>query len=106
MRALFAIVDRSARTEDLGAAGSLAKELRRFGPRVAKHLSDLVYSIMKDEIDVDLTWRTPRGRNQQASLPAKAFCEDHPGCDQAKRSRFEQCRAHWSPDHDQHDEEG
>lgn len=69
MRALFAIVDQSASTKNPEATGTLAKDLRRFGPRVAKHLAELVDSITKDAIDVDITWRTPRGLRQDASLP-------------------------------------
>jgi hypothetical protein len=46
----------------------LAEELRRFGPRTAKHLSDLVERVMKDEIDMDLTWRAPHGHRRHTAL--------------------------------------
>jgi hypothetical protein len=72
MRALFEIVDQSANTEDLGAAGNLAEGLRRYGPRVAKHLSHLVDSIVKDGIELDMSWRTPRGRRREATLPRRS----------------------------------
>jgi hypothetical protein len=72
LRSLFAIVDQSAKLETPDTAGTLAHELRRFGPRVAKHLSDLVDSMMKDDIDLDLTWRTPGGHRQDASLPRRS----------------------------------
>jgi hypothetical protein len=69
VHALFAIVDQSAKSGMLETAGTLAQELRRFGPRVAKHLSALVDAIVRDDVDLDFTWRTPRGRRQDASLP-------------------------------------
>jgi hypothetical protein len=68
MRELFTLVMQSASADEPEAAGSLARELRRFGPRVAKHLAELANHVVKDEIDMDLTWRTPRGRRQRATL--------------------------------------
>jgi hypothetical protein len=68
MRELFALVEQSQKTAELETAGLLAHDLRRFGPRVAKHLSDLTGNVISDEIDLDLSWRTPRGQRQWASL--------------------------------------
>jgi hypothetical protein len=68
MRELFTLVEQSANADEPETAGSLARELRRFGPRVAKHLAELAEHVVKDEIDMDLTWRTPRGRRQHATL--------------------------------------
>jgi hypothetical protein len=71
MRALFAIAEHAASAEDLEAPGSLARELRRFGPRAAKHLAVLTGSVVNDEIDLDLAWRTPSGRRYRASIQAQ-----------------------------------
>jgi hypothetical protein len=68
MRELFTLVAQSEDTAALETAGQLARELRRFGPRVAKHLSELAGHVIQDEIDLDLTWRTPRGRSRRTSL--------------------------------------
>jgi hypothetical protein len=72
MHDLFGIVNQSAKAKTPDTAGTLAQELRRFGPRVAKHLSNLVESIIKDDIDLDLTWQTPRGSRRDASLPRQS----------------------------------
>lgn len=68
MSELFTLVAQSENTQALETASQLARELRRFGPRVAKHLSELTSHVVQDEIDLDLTWRTPRGRSRRASL--------------------------------------
>lgn len=68
MRELFALVEQSTNVDELETAGSLARELRRFGARAAKHLSELVGHVVDDEIELDLTWRTPRGQRRRASL--------------------------------------
>jgi hypothetical protein len=70
MRELFALMQQSEAGE-LGT-GTLAGELRRFGPRVAKHLSELVDQVVRDEIDVDFTWRSPRGQRRRASLERRS----------------------------------
>jgi hypothetical protein len=75
VRELFAIVEHSEAGE-LGT-GTLADELRRFGPRAAKHLSDLVDRVVKDEIDVDFTWRSPAGRRRRASLHRRSALVIH-----------------------------
>lgn len=72
MHELFTLVERSADAEKPETAGSLARELRRFGPRVAKHLDELAEHVVKDEIDVDLNWRTPRGRRHHAALERRS----------------------------------
>jgi len=72
MHELFALVAKSAKADELETAGSLARDLRRFGPRVAKHLAELADHIVKDEIDMDLTWRTPRGRRRSATLERRS----------------------------------
>ncbi|WP_435233170.1 hypothetical protein [Micromonospora aurantiaca (nom. illeg.)] len=36
---------------------SISHEIRRFGPRAAKHLNDLAGAIADSEIDIDLKWR-------------------------------------------------
>ena len=72
VRELFALVAQSAKADEQAAAGSLARELRRFGPRVAKHLAELSDHVVEDEIDVDLAWRTPRGRRQRAALERRS----------------------------------
>jgi hypothetical protein len=66
MKELFGLVEQSASIEPESSA--LAQELRKLGPRTAKHLSDLVKRVINDEIDIDLTWRTPSGRRRQTSL--------------------------------------
>jgi hypothetical protein len=68
MRELFALVAQSEKVDQLETAGSLARDLRRFGPRVAKHLAELAGHVVEDEIDLDLMWRTPRGRRNRATL--------------------------------------
>jgi hypothetical protein len=72
MHELFTLVERSANAEKPETAGSLARELRRFGPRVAKHLDELAEHVVKDEIDMDLNWRTPRGRRHHAALERRS----------------------------------
>ncbi len=67
---LFALMHQSEAGEL--ETGTLAAELRRFGPRVAKHLSDLVGQVVRDEIDVDFTWRSPRGQRRRASLQRRS----------------------------------
>jgi hypothetical protein len=70
MGELFAVFEQSeARQVDSAA---LARNLRRLGPRTAKHLSDLVKRVTDDEIDIDLSWRNPRGRRREASLQRQA----------------------------------
>lgn len=68
MRELFTLVAQSERVDQLETAGSLARDLRRFGPRVAKHLAELAGHVVEDEIDLDFNWRTPRGRRNSATL--------------------------------------
>lgn len=68
MRELFTLVTQSEKVDQLESAGSLARDLRRFGPRVAKHLAELAGHVVEDEIDLDLVWRTPRGRRNRATL--------------------------------------
>lgn len=66
MNQLLSLVDQSAA---LGPDSStLARDLRRLGPRTAKHLSDLVKRVIGDEIDIDLTWRNPAGKRRRATL--------------------------------------
>ena len=54
MRELFLLVAQSEDTR-LETARRLAQDLRRFGPRVAKHLAELAGHVVQDEIDLDLT---------------------------------------------------
>lgn len=70
MAELFAVFEQSE-AQQLDSA-ALARELRRLGPRTAKHLSDLVKRVSDDEIDIDLSWRNPRGRRREASLQRQA----------------------------------
>jgi len=70
MQELFAVFDQSE-AQQLDSA-ALARDLRRLGPRTAKHLSDLVKQVTNDEIDIDLSWRNPRGRRREASLQRQA----------------------------------
>jgi hypothetical protein len=70
MRELFTLVQHSEAGEL--ETGTLAEELRRFGPRVAKHLSELVSQVVRDEIDVDFAWRSPRGQRRRASLQRRS----------------------------------
>ena len=70
VRELFALMQQSEAGEL--ETGTLAAELRRFGPRVAKHLSDLVGQVVRDEIDVDFSWRSPRGQRRRASLQRRS----------------------------------
>lgn len=77
MSALFAIVNHSADTEDASADGELAQELRRLGPRVAGQLSSLADAVMNDQIELDLTWRTSRGRSRRARLPMRSASTLH-----------------------------
>ena len=66
MTELFSLLKQSE-TQGLESS-ALAQDLRRLGPRTAKHLADLVKRILADEIDVELTWRNPTGRRRSASL--------------------------------------
>jgi hypothetical protein len=70
MAELFAVFEQSE-GQQLDSA-TLARELRRLGPRTAKHLSDLVKQVTDDQIDIDLSWRNPRGRRRDASLQRQA----------------------------------
>jgi len=66
IKELLALVERSA---SVGPDSSeLAQELRRLGPRTAKHLSDLIKLVMGDEVEVGLDWRSQRGQRQHAVL--------------------------------------
>lgn len=70
MNQLLSIVEQSAA---LGPDSSeLARDLRRLGPRTAKHLSDLVRRVISDEIDIDLSWRNPAGQRRGATLARHA----------------------------------
>lgn len=60
MRELFTLVAQSEDTAALETARQLARELRRFGPRVAKHLSELTGHVIQDEIDLDAAVAAPR----------------------------------------------
>jgi hypothetical protein len=70
IRELLSLVEHSE-TAELETI-TLAQELRRLGPRAAKHLSDLVKRVVEDEIDVDLTWHGPRGQRQRAALQRRS----------------------------------
>jgi hypothetical protein len=64
---LLSVVDRSQ--EGQVEAAALAESMRHLGPRVAKHLSDLVKTLVDDGIDVDFIWRGDApGRPRRASL--------------------------------------
>jgi len=67
---LFSLVEQSE-ADDLETS-TLAQELRGLGPRVAKHLSDLVKQVVEDEIDVDFTWRSSEARARQVSLQRRS----------------------------------
>jgi hypothetical protein len=67
---LFSVFEQSE-AQQLDSA-ALAHDLRRLGPRTAKHLSDLVKQVIADEIDIDLSWRNPRGRRRDATLQHQA----------------------------------
>jgi hypothetical protein len=70
MSQLLSIVEQSAA---LGPDSSeLARDLRRLGPRTAKHLSDLVRRVISDEIDIDLSWRNPTGQRRRATIARSA----------------------------------
>jgi hypothetical protein len=70
MGELFTVFERSEAHQLDSAA--LARDLRRLGPRTAKHLSDLVKRVTDDEIDIDLSWRNPQGTRREASLQQQA----------------------------------
>lgn len=70
MGRLFAIFEQSE-AHQLDSA-TLARDLRRLGPRTAKHLADLVKQVTNDQIDIDLSWRNPRGQRREASLQQQA----------------------------------
>jgi hypothetical protein len=70
MAELLSVFEQS-QAQQLDSA-ALARDLRRLGPRTAKHLADLVKQVTDDEIDVDVAWRNPRGRRQKASLQRQA----------------------------------
>lgn len=53
-------------------SGHIAQELRRFGSRTARHLTDLTSRVVEDEIDLDLTWRTPAGQLHRAVLQRRS----------------------------------
>jgi hypothetical protein len=72
IRQLFTLIGQAEKTTEIEAAGRLAHELRRFGSRTAKHLTDLTSRIVEDEIDIDLTWRTPLGRFHRAALQRRS----------------------------------
>lgn len=67
---LFQLVEQS---EGQGLqADALARELRRLGPRSAKHLSDLMERVLTDQISVDFTWYPPSARRRHASLQGRS----------------------------------
>lgn len=70
MGELLAVFEQSE-AQQLDSA-TLARDLRRLGPRTAKHLSDLVKQVTDDAIDIDLSWRNPQGRHREASLQRQA----------------------------------
>lgn len=72
MRQLFALVAQAEKADEIETAGRLAHELRRFGSRTAKHLIDLTKHVVEDEIDLDLTWRTPAGQLHRAALQRRS----------------------------------
>jgi hypothetical protein len=72
MRELFALVGQAENVSEIETAGRLAHELRRFGSRTAKHLTELTSRVVDDEIDLDLTWRTPVGRIHRAALQRRS----------------------------------
>lgn len=63
---LFQLVEQSEGQEL--QADALARDLRRLGPRAAKHLSDLMEHVLADQISVDFTWHPPSARRRHASL--------------------------------------
>jgi hypothetical protein len=69
---LFALVAQAEKADEIETAGRLAHEPRRFGSRTAKHLTDLTKRVVEDEIDLDLTWRTPGGQLQRAALQRRS----------------------------------
>ncbi|MGC4903101.1 hypothetical protein ACLQ2Y_27705 [Micromonospora echinospora] len=46
----------------------IASQIRRFGPRSAKHLNDLSKAVVDHEIDLGFQWRNPRGQKSQGLL--------------------------------------
>jgi hypothetical protein len=72
MRQLFALVAQAEKSDEIETAGRLAHELRRFGSRTAKHLTDLSKHVVEDEIDLDMTWRTPAGQLRRAALQRRS----------------------------------
>jgi hypothetical protein len=69
---LFALVVQAERTGEVETAGRLADELRRFGSRSAKHLTDLTKNVLENEIDLDLTWQAPGGPQRRVSLQRRS----------------------------------
>lgn len=67
---LFALLEQS-NADDLESS-TLTSDLRRLGPRTAKHLSDLSKRVVDDEIDIDLRWRNPAGHRRTAALQRRA----------------------------------
>jgi hypothetical protein len=72
MRQLFALVTQAEKTDQVETAGRLAHELRRFGSRTAKHLTDLTERVVEDEIDLDLAWRMPSGQLRRVVLQRRS----------------------------------
>ena len=70
MSTLFAIIDHSGNASDANDDGELALELRRLSPQSTQQLSSLADTVMRDGIELDLTWRTARGHRQKTRLPA------------------------------------
>ena len=70
MGRLLGLIEQSAATGP--DSSDLARDLRRLGPRTAKHLSELIRRVIGDEIDIDFTWRNPAGTRRRASLQRPA----------------------------------
>ncbi|WP_183064588.1 hypothetical protein [Streptomyces sp. gCLA4] len=62
---LFAVLDFA--TEGRVSDPSTVNELRRLGPRFAKHLNDLAKQVMDSEIDIDLSWNSSSTSTQTKS---------------------------------------
>ncbi len=67
---LFQLVEQSEGQEL--QADALAHELRRLGPRAAKHLSDLMERVLGDQISVDFSWQPLGARRRHASLQGRS----------------------------------
>jgi hypothetical protein len=82
LRAVFSVL---AESQDDVATSGLSGELRRLGPRTAKHLNDLAQRVLDDDVQVGLVWRLGT-TSQRASLDRRSALALH---DAIQRNRVE-----------------